>query len=53
MGRVSAVERDKSCTCPKAEKELGRLYGISMGRGVVRLSDDPDCPEHGNGEPRG
>jgi hypothetical protein len=37
------------CTCPHAYKSLGKLYGISMGKGWVRLIDDPDCPEHGGG----
>lgn len=35
------------CTCPVEYKSLGRLYGISMGKGWVRLRDDPDCPHHG------
>ena len=39
--------RESECTCPKAERPLGRLYGISMGRGTVRLSTDPACPVHG------
>jgi hypothetical protein len=34
------------CPCPKGEQPLGRLYGISMGRGVVRLTTTSDCPIH-------
>jgi hypothetical protein len=37
----------KHCTCPHEHRPLGRLYGISMGKGWVRLRDDPDCPQHG------
>lgn len=37
------------CTCPSAYKSLGRLYGISMGMGWVRLTTDPKCPHHGQG----
>lgn len=35
-----------SCTCPFAWQQLGRLYGISMGPGWVRLKDTPGCPVH-------
>ena len=34
------------CTCPHAEASLGRLYGVSMGRGVVRIGTTPNCPRH-------
>lgn len=37
---------DPACTCPHEEQSLGRLDGISMGRGIVRLSTTPDCPIH-------
>ncbi len=36
----------KPCTCPHGEQSLGRLYGVSMGRGTVRLDTTKDCPEH-------
>lgn len=36
----------EDCTCPYAYKSLGRLYGISMGKGWVRLSDSKDCLHH-------
>lgn len=36
-----------NCACPWEYKSLGRLYGISMGKGWVRLVDDPKCPRHG------
>jgi len=34
------------CSCPHGVRPLGRLQGISMGRGMVRLSTTPGCPEH-------
>jgi hypothetical protein len=36
----------RECTCPRDERSLGSLYGISMGRGRVRLSTTAGCPEH-------
>lgn len=41
--------RAEGCTCPHAWKALGILYGISMGKGWVRLDDARDCPVHGRG----
>lgn len=44
------------CTCPHGIRSLGRLYGVNMGKGEVRLSTARDCPVHnehefvGNGE---
>jgi hypothetical protein len=38
--------RQPGCTCPYQWKGLGRLYGISMGEGWVRMRDDPACPVH-------
>jgi hypothetical protein len=36
------------CTCPdEYRKSLGKLYGIGMGPGWVRLDTDPACPHHG------
>jgi len=34
------------CTCPYGERSLGRLYGVNMGRDVVRLDTDPYCHLH-------
>ncbi len=34
------------CTCRHAEASLGRLHGVSMGRGVVRIGTTPNCPVH-------
>lgn len=34
------------CGCPYEWKSLGKLYGISMGEGWVRLGDAPGCAEH-------
>jgi hypothetical protein len=36
-----------NCTCPYEYKGLGRLYGVSMGKGWVRMTDEPNCPDHG------
>lgn len=36
----------RECICPHSERPLGRLHGISMGRGIVRLSTTAGCPEH-------
>jgi hypothetical protein len=36
-----------ACTCPREWKSLGRLYGVGMGEGWVRLNDDPACLLHG------
>jgi len=41
---MSAAQR--TCTCPHGERNLGRLHGVSMGRGIVRLDTTPGCPEH-------
>lgn len=43
-GYFSTAARE--CICPTGERSLGRLYGVSMGRGIVRLSMTKDCPEH-------
>jgi len=37
----------EGCTCPYRWQGLGRLYGISLGKGWVRLDTDPVCPCHG------
>lgn len=34
------------CTCPHGERGLGKLHGVNMGRGMVRLATTPGCPEH-------
>lgn len=34
------------CTCPHGIRALGRLHGVDMGRGRVRLSTAKDCPVH-------
>ena len=47
-------DKPADCTCPYAwRKDIGRLYGISMGSGWVRLSDADDCPEHARGRSHG
>lgn len=38
------------CTCPLDYRGLGILYGVSFGKGWVRLRDDPSCPVHGHDE---
>ena len=37
---------DHKCICPHDARPLGRLYGISMGKGTVRLSTATGCPIH-------
>jgi hypothetical protein len=37
---------DDHCTCPHRWQGLGILYGISLGKGWVRLLDDLNCPHH-------
>jgi len=34
------------CICPHMEGSLGRLDGISMGRGMLRTSTTVGCPVH-------
>jgi hypothetical protein len=34
------------CPCPTEWKSLGVLYGVSFGKGWVRMSTDPRCPHH-------
>jgi hypothetical protein len=41
------VYKDDRCTCEYAYKSLGRLYGVGMGSGWVRLTTEPGCPHHG------
>lgn len=37
----------KPCRCEHAYKNLGRLYGVSMGKGWVRTTTNPQCAHHG------
>jgi hypothetical protein len=41
------VCKDDRCTCEYAYKSLGREYGVSYGKGWVRLTTEPGCPHHG------
>lgn len=34
------------CTCEYGWRSLGRLYGVSFGKGWTRLTTDPRCPHH-------
>ena len=34
------------CKCEWAERPLGRLHGIDMGQGMVRITTHPRCPVH-------
>jgi hypothetical protein len=36
----------KDCPCPHEWKGYGRLYGVSMGKGWVRMADAPECEAH-------
>lgn len=38
---------DVPCRCRSAYKSIGRLDGITMGKGWVRMDTHPDCPHHG------
>ncbi len=40
--------KTEDCPCPRKWKSYGRLYGISMGMGWVRMDTDPDCRHHGD-----
>jgi hypothetical protein len=37
----------EDCNCPSDWRTLGELYGISLGKGWVRISTNPECPHHG------
>jgi hypothetical protein len=41
------VCKDDLCSCEYEYKGLGREYGVSYGKGWVRLTTEPDCPHHG------
>lgn len=34
------------CRCDQAWKPLGRLHGVSMGHGWVRMNTHPNCLHH-------
>jgi hypothetical protein len=40
------VNGDDRCPCRHEWKGLGVLYGVSMGDGWVRITTEPDCPQH-------
>lgn len=46
------VEGDDRCTCEHVWKGLGTLYGVSFGKGWVRLTTEPGCPHHGGKQRR-
>jgi hypothetical protein len=35
------------CSCPYEWRGIGILYGVSFGKGWVRMSTDPACQHHG------
>lgn len=35
------------CTCPIEWRRVGRLHGVDMGYGWIRMNTDPACPHHG------
>lgn len=35
------------CLCEHAFKGLGRVYGMDMGKGWVRMTTNPNCVHHG------
>jgi hypothetical protein len=34
------------CTCRYEWRSLGVLYRINLGKGWLRMDDDPRCPHH-------
>lgn len=44
MTVIATVTTD--CICPKAMQSLGTLYGISMGKAMLRTTTIKDCPAH-------
>lgn len=38
---------NKPCRCEHAYKGMGKLHGMNMGKGWVRLTTHPDCYHHG------
>jgi hypothetical protein len=36
------------CKCDHAYKSLGKLYGVTAGKGWVRTTTHPHCPHHGD-----
>lgn len=36
----------EGCSCEYAWRSLGYLYGVSMGKGWVRMTTEPDCSVH-------
>lgn len=51
LRRWDAYLGTSDCTCPTEWKGLGVLYGVSMGKGWVRMSTDPACLHHGETVP--
>jgi len=45
--RICGETSEHDCPCEYEWKSLGVLYGISMGKGWVRISTDPTCLHHG------
>jgi hypothetical protein len=39
----------KPCICAHDYRGLGRLYGVTMGKGWVRMTTHPECLHHGTG----
>lgn len=39
-------DQPESCRCDSAWKSLGRLHGVDMGKGWVRMNTHPDCLHH-------
>ena len=45
---LTFIDGDALCPCEHEWKPCtGRLYGISMGPGWVRITTDPGCLHHG------
>lgn len=52
-GQNEALDRNLAfigiadCKCEHAKRPLGRLHGVNMGKGWVRITTHPDCRYHG------
>ncbi len=38
----------EDCPCPYQWKGIGVLYGVSMGKGWIRMDTVPECRHHGD-----
>ncbi len=48
LARWMRFLQTEDCPCPYAWKGIGILYGVSMGKGWIRMDTDPACRHHGD-----